>query len=414
MKNRAMVSFCVLSILVILGTMFAGCGGGGGESGTRTIVMGFLTDMTGPASSFLVKTDVVYSDLADYINKNDPIPGVKIELVWYDTQYNPSRDLMGYEFLKDKGADVIFSGIPTVGDTLKTQVARDGMVLISSAPSTYQLVPPGSVLCQTPPVGWVMKGFLKWIAENDWDYQAQGRKPRIGAVGWEEPYHKDVTSAMQEYISEHPDQFQWVAGPVTPMNTMSWYGEVEMLKDCDYIYLPSTGVGIPTFVNEYRGKGCRAKFLGLDAMGAFTELIVGSTGWQALDGTLTAHTTPYWTDQSPIVDACKQLLQEYHPSDKDSIVSSGLGYISEYFCAQVQFELLRHAVEKVGAENFDSQAYLEAAADFTWHADGIPSRGYGFSETQLYARKDFRVYEWSAQSQQLTAVSDWEPDWEPS
>jgi len=219
---------------------------------------------------------------------------------------------------------------------------------------------------------------------------------------------------MQEYVGDHPDQFEWVAGLVAPMNTMSWYGEVETLKNCDYLYLPSTGVGIPTFVNEYRAKGYKAKFLGLDAMAAFTELIVDSVGWQPLDGTLTAHTTPYWTDQSPIVDDCKQLLQTYHSEDKDSISSSGLGYISEYFCAQVQFELLRHAVEKVGAENFDSKAYFEAAADFTWNADGIPARGYGFSETQLYARKDFRVYEWSAQSQKLTAVSDWEPDWEPS
>jgi ABC-type branched-subunit amino acid transport system substrate-binding protein len=414
MKNKAIVAVSVLLVALVLSTLCLSCGGGGDKKQTKTIVMGFLTDMTGPASSFLVKTDVVYSDLADYINKNDPIPGAEIKLVWYDTQYDPSRDLLGYEYLKGKGADVIFSGIPTVGDTLKTIAARDQIVVLSSAPSTYQLVPPGRVLCQTPPVGWVMKGFLKWISENDWDYQAKGRKPRIGSVGWEEPYHKDVSAAIKDYVGEHPDKFEYVAGPVAPMSTMSWYGEVETLKNCDYIYLPSTGLGIPTFVNEYRGKGYQAKFLGLDAMGAFTELIVDSTGWDNLDGTLTAHTTPYWTDQSPAVDAAKELLQTYHPEDKDSIVKSGLGYISEYFCAQVQFELLRHTVEKVGAKNFDSKAYFDAAADFNWTADGIAARGYGFTATRLYARQDFRVYEWSAQAKNLTAVSDWEPDWEPS
>jgi len=412
MKNKVRFTVSVLLAALVLSTLLLSCGGGTKEN--KTIVMGLLTDMTGPASSMLVWGDKAYYDLADYINKNEPIPGVKIKIVSYDTQYNPARDLLGYEYLRDKGAKVIFAGIPTVGDTLKETAARDRIVVLSSAPSTYQLDPPGWVLCQTPPVGWVMKGFLKWIAENDWDYQAKGRKPRIGSVGWEEPYHKDVTAAIKDYVVEHPDQFEYVAGPVAPMSTMSWYGEVETLKNADYIYLPSTGVGIPTFVNEYRGKGYQAKFLGLDAMAAFTSLIVDSVGWNYLGGTLTAHTTPYWTDQSPIVDRVKDLLQTYRPDEKDQIINMGLGYISIHFCAAVQFELLREAVKEVGAEKFDSKAYYDAAANFNWTTEGLPSRGYGFTETIRYARKDFKVYEWNAQSKQLLAVSDWAPDWEPS
>ena len=414
MKNKVMVAVSVLLVALVLSTLCLSCGGGKGEKETRTIVMGFLTDMTGPASSMLVWGDKAYSDLADYINKNDPIPGVKIKIVSYDTQYNPARDILGYEFLRDNGAKMIFSGIPTVGDSLKETAARDHIVILSSAPSTYQLDPPGWVLCQTPPVGWVMKGFLKWISENDWDYQAKGRKPRIGSVGWEEPYHKDVTAAINDYVDENPDDFEYVAGPVVPMNTMSWYGEVETLKNCDYIYLPSTGVGIPTFVTEYRGKGYQAKFLGLDAMSAFTKLIIDAVGWDHMDGSLTAHTTPYWTDESPIVDKVKDLLDTYRPDEKDYIISVGLGYISIYFCAAVQFELLRAAVEEVGAENFDPQAYYDAAANFNWTTEGLPTRGYGFTETKRYARKDFKVYEWDAQSKQLLAASDWVPDWEPS
>ena len=378
-------------------------------------MMGFLTDMTGPASSMLVWGDKAYYDLADYINKNDPIPGVKIKIVSYDTQYNPARDLLGYEYLRDKGAKVIFSGIPTVGDTLKETAARDRIVVLSSAPSTYQLDPPGWVLCQTPPVGWVMKGFLKWIAENDWDYQAKGRKPRIGSVGWEEPYHKDVTAAIKDYVVEHPDQFEYVAGPVAPMSTMSWYGEVETLKNCR--------LHISTFHrrwhSNFRQRIPRQRIPGqvpwFGRHGCL-HLAYQWTRWDGttLDGTLTAHTTPYWTDQSPIVDRVKDLLQTYRPDEKDQIINMGLGYISIHFCAAVQFELLREAVKEVGAENFDSKAYYDAAANFNWTTEGLPSRGYGFTETIRYARKDFKVYEWNAQSKQLLAVSDWAPDWEPS
>jgi hypothetical protein len=189
---------------------------------------------------------------------------------------------------------------------------------------------------------------------------------------------------------------------------------VETLKNADYVYLPSTGTGIPTFINEFRGRGYKAKFIGLDAVAAFTELIVDSTGWQSLDGTLTAHTTLYWTDDSPTVDQAIDLLQTCHPDEKDQIMSMGLGYISQYYCAMVQFELLRAAVKKVGADKFDSKAYYEAAAGFSWTAEGLPDRGYGFTETKLYARKDFKVYKWDAASSSIVAVSDWEPDWEPS
>lgn len=412
MRSKVSLAVSVLLVVVVLSTLCLSCAGGDEERGT--VVMGMLTDMTGPASSFLVYGDKVYYDLADYINRNDPIPGVRIDIVAYDTQYNPSRDMQGYEWLREQGAKVIFSGIPTVGDTLKTVAARDQMVLLSSAPSTYQLIPPGWVFGQTPPVGWVMKGFLKWISETDWDYQAEGRKPRIGAVGWEEPYQKDVTAAIKEYVDEHPDEFEFVGGPMAPMGTMTWYGEVEKLKNADYIYLPSTGTGIPTFVNEYRGKGYKAKFLGLDAMSAFTELIIDSCGWDYLDGSLTAHTALYWTDQYPTVDKAKELLQTYRPGDKDRIIDMGLGYLSIYFCAMLQFEILRAAVAEVGAENFDSQAYYDAALDFNWSTEGLPARGYGFTETVRYARKDFRVYEWSAEARSLVGVTDWIPDWEPS
>lgn len=412
MKIKCRFAVAILLVLAVLSTTYLGCVGKGEEE--TTITMGFLTDMTGPASSFLVLSDHVYYDLADYVNKNDPIPGARIKIISYDTQYNPARDVSGYLWLRERGASVIFSGIPTVGDTLKETAARDKVVIVSSAPSTYQLEPPGWVLCQTPPVGWVMKGFLKWISENDWDYEAMGRKPKIGSVGWEEPYHVDVTRAISEYCTEHPDDFEYIAGPIVPMSTLTWSAEVEKLKNADYIYLPSTGLGIPSFVTSYRDRGYEAKFLGLDAMTAFLELIVDAVGWDYIDGSLTAHTTLYWNDQFPIVDTAKELLQIYRPDQKDHIISMGLGYISEYFCAEVQFEVLRQAVNEVGAKNFDSQAYYDAASSFNWWTEGLPDRGYGFTETIRYARKDFRVYEWRASVRDLVGVSDWEPDWEPS
>lgn len=407
MKCKQKLAISSLLVLALLATLCLGCGEE--EEGKTEIVIGLITDMTGPASSLLVVGESAYYDSVDYVNKEDPIEGAVIKIITWDSKYDPSRDIPGYEWLRERGADFVYSGIPTVGDVLKETAARDEFPIVSSSPGLYQLVPPGWVLGLTPPVSWVMKGFLKWISEEDWDYDAEDRKPKIGAVGWDEPYHVDVTRAIREYVEDHTDDFDYVAGLITPMGGMSWSGEIETLKDCDYIYIPSTGLGTATFAKDYRDRGYDATFLGLDAMGAFLHLLEDKVGWAGLDGSLTAHTTLYWTDDFPIVDRCKELLSEYHPGEEETIIRNGLGYISMYFCIEMVLDLVRQTVEEVGVENFDGQAFYDTAQEFTWTDEGLPERGYGFSENIRYARKDFTVYEWQAEVEDLMRISGWLP-----
>lgn len=406
MKPKGRIVVASLLVLALLATLCLGCGEDE-EEGKTEIVIGLITDMTGPASSLLVVGESAYYDSVRYANEEDPIEGAVIKIISFDTKYDPSRDIPGYEWLRERGADFIYSGVPTVGDTLKETAARDKFPIVSSSPGVYQLVPPGWVLGLTPPVSWVMKGFLKWISEEDWDY-ANGI-PKIGSVGWHEPYHVDVTRAIKEYAEDHSEQFEYVAGLVVPMGVMTWSGEIEAMKDADYIYIPSTGLGTATFAKDYRDRGYTATFLGLDAMGAFLHLLEDKAGWDRLDGSLTAHTTLYWTDEFPIVDRCNALLSRYHPGEEEEIIRNGLGYISMYFCMELVVEMLRQAVEEVGIENFDGQAFYDAALKFSWNDEGLPERGYGFSENIRYARKDFTVYEWQAEVEDLMRVSGWLP-----
>ncbi|NQT47849.1 MAG: hypothetical protein HQ578_02610, partial [Chloroflexi bacterium] len=51
----------------------------------------------------------------------------------------------------------------------------------------------------------------------------------------------------------------------------------------------------------------------------------------------------------------------------------------------------------------------DTAVKFNWYVEGIPERGYGYTDTIRYARKDFRVYEWKASIQDLESISDWQP-----
>jgi len=44
-------------------------------------------------------------DLVAYYNDSDLIPGVRLEVVVYDGQWDPARDIPGYEWLRGRGAD---------------------------------------------------------------------------------------------------------------------------------------------------------------------------------------------------------------------------------------------------------------------------------------------------------------------
>jgi hypothetical protein len=406
MKSRCSKVVAVVLVVTLLSTLLLSCGG---DSGVKTIVIGLVTDMTGPAASFLPTGEKAIYDSVTYINEEDPIPGVQLKVVAYDSRYDPSRDIPAYEWLKERGAALVYSGIPTFGDTIRSRADREEYSIIHSAPTEYQLMPPGYVFGLTPPISWVAKGFLKWISEEDWDYEAEGRKPKIGSVGWDEPYHMDVTGAIYDYVTANPDDFEYVDGLITPMGNMSWYGEVEALKDCDYIYIPSTGLGTATFAKDYRDRGYDATYIGLDAMSAFLELLVDKAGWDYLDGSLTAHTTLHWNDDFPIVDKAKDFLSMYHSGEEEEIMNSGIGYISVFFCAQFTLDLIRQAIEDAGADNFDSKAFYETATGFTWNQEGLPERGYGFSDTVRWARKDLTVYQWQADAEELVRISGWIP-----
>jgi len=71
-------------------------------------------------------------------------------------------------------------------------------------------------------------------------------------------------------------------------------------------------------------------------------------------------------------------------------------------------EILRNAIEKVGVENFDGQAFYDAAlknktSGPTW--EGYPEWGYGESDRVLIS--DVQMYEWRAEVKDVVRISDW-------
>jgi len=400
-QGKAIACFLVLALLA---TFFSGCHRATGQG--VTIRIGYITDVTGPGSPVLIHFTYILEDLVRYYNEENLIPGAKIKIVTYDTKADAGRDIPGYDWVRDRGAQVLIVCLAVTAETVKSFAERD-KIPVAVMPSTKALIePPGWAFCFSYPASYAVESLLKWISEERWDWETKG-PAKIGCVSWSESYSVDVEEGMQEYCQAHPDKFDYVAGLLPPRGTMTWVGEVEKLKRCDYVAVPNIPIAAGTFVREFRAGGNNAVFIGPDAVTASRDYLVKMCGWEAIDGMLTTNFTRTWSEPSPLVDLAKDLLYEYHPERAEDIISAGMGYLGGFHSLYTFFDLLRKVVEEVGAENFDSQAFYDQAVKFTTNWEGYPE--WGFTETVRYSVKHTAIYEARADVDDMVRVSDWLP-----
>jgi len=350
------------------------------------ITIGNLSDLTGVSSNAMVYINMALDDLIKYYNENNLIPGVRLNVITYDGQMNPAMDIPGYEWLREKGADLIFTPIPATPTTLKPRVDKDEVVLFGMAASKDGFLPPGYVFN----VGVASQNeaytILSWIAENDWDYETKG-PAKVGGAAWSESYSDELHAAMEEYCSAHPDRFEWEGGYLTHYS-MNWQAEVEALKDCDYVY---PGIVMKSFVEQYREAGhTEAKFIGSDTSAAFFDMIDAAELWDEIDGMLLLRASRWWNEEGEIANLAKKLLHENHPAKAEQIISSGVGYLATNQFYAI-FNIIADAAKTVGPENFNSKALYDAAESFSMTIEGIPRSSFG--EDKRWMTDMYGIYE---------------------
>ena len=369
------------------------------------ITIGNLTDITGPSSNALVVITTALEDLVLYYNENNIIPGVELEVVSYDTQYDPNRFTPGYEWLKEHRADFIFTSVPDIPLALKSIVDEEQMPLFSASGYVEQLDPPGYVFIMGTIPEHQAYTFLNWIAENDWDYESNG-PAKIGLASWTDGYSQSFMGAMEEYAEVHPEQFEWIGGYQTNF-TFTWGPEVEALKDCDYVFPCVMPIA---FMKEYISADGNAKFICADAQTGFFSLISDAELWDDIDGSLFIKGGSMWwnDDDDELVNLNKKVLYENHPDEAEEIIRAGSGYLAVAGLYYPMFEMIADAVENVGAENFNSQALYDAAISYSLVIDGVERSG--FTQTRRYALSNYMIYRASADEEDIVrAAENWMP-----
>jgi len=366
------------------------------------ITIGNLTDRTGPSSNAMSIIDMSFEDLVEYYNEENIIPGVDLKVVSYDSEYSPSRFIPGYQWLRERGADLIFTPLPGAPPILKPLCDEEEVVLFGAAASYEGYLPPGYTFCGSVSPDHLMYTLLKWIAENDWDYEKKG-PAKLGAAGWVSPMVEQSMAGMEEYCTSHPEQFKWVGGYLSNLSFV-WSAEVEALKDCDYVYPPMASQ--VTFAKEFRSTGSSSKFIGNEPHLAYMRLIDDADIWDELDGMLVASASRWWNEEGQLIDLAKRLLHDNHSGSANDVMEAGCGYLAVNN-VYIMLEIIRQAVESVGPQNFNSQALYNAAQSYSLNLDGIER--YSFSDSKRFSTNYIGIYEFKAASKDIFRA---DPEWQ--
>jgi len=366
------------------------------------ITIGNLTDVTGPASSAMSIIDMALDDMVEYWNDNRIIPGIKLQVIGYDTQMDPAKYIPGYQWLKEKKADFIVTGVPGIGETLLSHVNNDKILLFTWAPSKEALSPPGHVFAPAFPL-WNDLSYttLKWVAENAPGFP-NDRPARIGGAMWNDPGSVAYLAGAEAYAEAYPEQYEWVGGYTTNFS-FTWGPEVDALKDCDYVLPP---VMMASFINEYQDAGYTTKFIGFPSHTAFFGMIDAANEWENIDGMLFSMTARYWNEEGELINLFKKLVNENHSDAVETIMRSGTSYLAAYPIYMI-FALVATVVEDKGPENFNSTNLYEAAQSFSITMDGAE---HSFSETKRSSVNYIGIYELDSTEEDIFRF---DPGWYP-
>ncbi len=411
-KTGMNTSFKVsLALLTIFLLTLGACGGNGTSEPTIKptgtveppedveIIIGNLTDLTGVSAPAQQVINYALEDLVNYFNDEGLIPGVKLKIIEYDTQFEPSHDIPGYEFLKKNGADLIITGVTSAPVTLKPRVDAEQMLLFPLSGNATTLEPPGYVFSPASLPEHEAMTLLKWIAENHWDYKSKG-PAKIGGASWKEPNGEAFLGSAESYAKAHPDQFEWGKAYFTEVK-FNWAPEVEALLDYDYLFIPNP---MSTFVKQYRDAGGKGTFIGNGPHFAFLNVIDDADLWDEIDGMLVITPSKWWGEEGTLVDLREQLLYANHSESEAEEIKRMGGAYNALDNIYVVIDIIRRTAEKYGPLNIDSQTMYETAKSYSLVVDGVERYSYG--ETKRYAANYYGVYEASEEEKQYVRAHE--------
>jgi hypothetical protein len=354
-RTPAMVLLCLL--LIALPSLL-GCGSK--ESTTKEIKYGWIWDFTGRASFGVTQTYVGFKDYLRMVRETDPIPGVKISLLIYDTQSDAAKVPLGYDYMKGQGVDVL-SAAPQDTELLRSRFESDEIPFYALS-NIKSMVDCEWLHALYGPPEYQIDTEMEWIAQNWASYPT---KPKIAFVGLAGvSFYVSQEAAVREWAAAHSDQFEWLGSSFVPSTITSWALEIEKYKSADYIFASMSGPPLVSLLQQARARGYTKTFMGpSETWFSFYKLLRDGVTPANLDNVIAGTYTPWWGDDNSFMDEVEEYAQEYHTEDEMTSIHQGTGQFNGWAAGMIFVDAVRRAIKEVGVENLDGAAIHNALAE---------------------------------------------------
>jgi branched-chain amino acid transport system substrate-binding protein len=362
----------------------------------KTVQFGWIQPITGGGAATSQTLLMGWEDYVRYFNEQQAIPGVRIELLWRDTQLQVALGIGHYERLVAAGIPLIAAGEPGLTAAIKGRCEQDKVVgFLVGSPTHDDMYPdPCWYYVNIIPFFERAAVLLEYFMEN-WKEE---RPPRLAfmhvdhAVGYSVRY---VTGYARDL------GFEVLPAEIIPIVVLDSTVQLLRLKDAgaDLVYIvhQSEGAGVILRDAERLGLLDEFQFAGPSLlMGDRTITLAGA----AAEGFLSTRSFP-WFDETevPGIKLIIDNMMKYHGQ-----VTRGGEYLTAWTAAAVVCEAIRRAIEDVGYENLDGPAIKEALdgmKDFDVY--GLASITYKPYDHRGATKK--AVYE--VRGGEIVRVSDW-------
>lgn len=405
--NRRLIKAVSLVLLIALlpVTVLAGCA----QKAEGTVYLPIVVPLSGPAAAGYLPAVAQWGAYVRYINEEDPIPGVKLELLQYDTKFNPAEAISAYDWVREQGAKFIAFTDSGTGEALKDYAGEDKFPIITSTATYETTTPPGYVFCGSMDYYRQSKGFMQWLETE----LTGSEKATVGCFGGNDSFGNGHNDGAKDYAEAHTDKFVWggsemIAGASEVLN---WGASVTNLLDCDYIICGTFGKGLGSFVYAARAMGWTGKFVLTDANVGFWTAYIAQLPAGYLDNSIWSANGRYYLDLDDQSDFGKILTDEvianYATDDEKTAFQTMLSAETNLLVAYFATEMLREALKNVDdPDDLTGEMLYEAATTLvlTDLGDDYPS-DIGFTATSRVLLPYSRIYEYTDNDWQK--VADW-------
>jgi len=398
----------VLMVALLALTSLAGCTEEEEtEPGNVNIYYPLLIPYSGRYATGYGIVDTTTKALLEYINAEDPIPGVTLKLLTYDSKSTSDVALAGYQYLEGQGAKFIAVTDTEVIPSVKSQVDLDKFPVFMCSGTAVATDPPGYVF----PIPMIFYDQIQPLMEyimDSWDYDSNPSGPKIGLLAWPVEYGLDRRDAIEDYIDDNPGKFADDAAViqiVSPTAT-SFTSEVDALKNCDYIFAGATSTAMNPFITLMRSSGYTDPvfcFLGSDT-GFMSIYAATAQSRENIDGTLWASDAGYYkTDFNEIADLSRYLVDNYFSEDVTDI-TPGLTTLVISLLAPI--DILREALKDLeDPSDLTGQMIYDATTSMTFDYEDFPTADFIDGNRALLTQ--VKVYRYDADANDWHPISDW-------